>query len=105
MKNLKKRGITGGVITALVLGVVGLVIVIMIALFIIATLINTNILTGAQLAAVNNLSGNFTSGVNNISAQLPVVFSIAAVVLILATVGFLWFFFRKMNLGSGAGGL
>lgn len=55
--------------------------------------------------STENLRANFTDGVNNVSEKLPTVFTIVAVVLILAVVVLLWARYMGMRQGGSAAGL
>ena len=48
------------------------------------------------------LSGNFTSGVNNISSKIPTVLLIAAIILILGVLAILVGVWQKMRMGGGS---
>lgn len=182
MKQIKKRGQTGGLITSLVFGIAALVIGTIIAFVIVSTLsgadlisegrvstavgteaawinsttytltvvddattnfviteaanvtngatINaanftldstTGILTNATPTAWNDvalnytydtltneelsaglMTGNFTSGINNVSSKLPTALLIAAIILILAILGVLVGVWQKMRMGGGS---
>jgi len=56
---------------------------------------------------VEDLIGNYTEGVNNISEKIPTILLIAAVVLIFSILLILWGMYQRMNVGSGGnvGGL
>jgi len=105
MSNLykDKRGVTGGLVNGLVFGIAFLVIGVIISLLVVSILVNSGILTSgtAEYAAVTNLSSNFTSGINQVSAKIPTVFIIAAIVLILAVLAVLIAVWQRMKLGGG----
>lgn len=52
--------------------------------------------------ATNGLQGNLTSGVNNVSAKIPTVLLIAAIVLILGVLAVLVGVWYKMKMGGGS---
>ena len=52
--------------------------------------------------ATTGLSGNLTSGVNNVSAKIPTVLLIAAIVLILGVLAVLVGVWAKMRMGGGS---
>jgi len=54
---------------------------------------------------VTAMTSNFTKGVDNVSKKLPTILLIAAVVLILGVLVFLWAQYKRMGIGSEAGGL
>lgn len=101
---MSKRGQTGGLITGLVFGVASLVIGVIIAFVIVSTLTGANLLTSgsSEEGAVNNLSSNFTEGVNNVSAKIPTVLLVAAIVLILGVLVLLVGTWQRMRLGGGS---
>ena len=98
-----KKGQTGGLITALVMGVAALVIGVIIALVITSTLDDASLLTtnSAEDYAVGNLTANFTSGIDNISAKIPTVLLVAAIVLILGVLVLLVAAWQRMRIGGG----
>jgi len=51
--------------------------------------------------AAGRLSGNFSSGVDNVSAKLPTVLLVAAIVLILGILAVLVAVWQRMRLGGG----
>jgi len=99
-----KRGQTGGLITGLIFGVAALVIGTIIAFVITSTLSGAGLLTSgsAEETATNALTGNFTAGVNNVSAKIPTVLLVAAIVLILGVLAVLVAVWQKMRLGGGS---
>ncbi len=104
MKTLKyKKAQSGGLITGLVFGIASLVIGVVIALIIVSTLNNASLLTAGSLAAgaVGNMSSNLTSGINEISAKIPTVLLIAAIVLILTVLAVLVGVWQRMRMGGG----
>lgn len=52
--------------------------------------------------ATNNLTGNFTEGINEISAKIPTVLLIAAIVLILSVLAILVLVWKRMNISGGS---
>jgi hypothetical protein len=54
----------------------------------------------ATTDAANNMQGNFTSGIDNISQKVPTVLLIAAIVLILSVLGVLVSVWMKMRSGG-----
>ncbi len=98
-----KKGQTGGLVTGLIFGIAALVIGVIIALVITSTLSNAGLLTAGSDAAgaVNNLTSNFTSGISNISAKLPTVLLVAAIVLILGVLAVLVSVWQNMRMGGG----
>ena len=101
MKN--KRGQTGGLITGLIMGVAALVIGVIIAFVITATLNGAGLLTAnsAESNASSLLTSNFTDGVNQVSAKIPTVLLVAAIVLILGVLAVLVGVWQRMRMGGG----
>ena len=99
-----KKGQTGGLVTGLIFGIAFLVIGVIIAFIITSTLNNSSLLTAnsAEANATTFLTGNLTSGVNNVSAKIPTVLLIAAIVLILGVLGVLVVVWQKMRMGGGS---
>ena len=97
----KKGQMGGGLITGIVMGVAGLVIGIIIAFLIVSTLLDANLLTGNEAGAAGNLSANFTDGIDKVSAQIPTVLLIAAIVLILGVLAILVGVWQRMRMGGG----
>ena len=54
------------------------------------------------VASADDMISNFTSGIGNVSAKIPTVLLIAAVVLILGLLVLLWAQYQKMGVGSEA---
>lgn len=104
--NFSKNKKGAGLISGLVLGVAGLVILVIIAFVIVSTLNNSNLLTAAssEANATTRLIGNFTSGIDNVSGKIPTVLLVAAIVLILTVLGLLVAVWRKMGMGGGSSG-
>jgi predicted RND superfamily exporter protein len=92
-----------GVVTNTVMGVGGLVIGVIVILVITSTLINANLLTedSAEDAAVNNLSSNFTDGLNRISEKIPTILLIVAVVFLFGALILLVRNAKIMGIGGG----
>lgn len=99
-----KKGQGGGLITGLVFGVASLVIGVIIAFVIITTLTDASLLTAGTDAAdsVDNLSGNFTAGINSVALKIPTVLLVAAIVLILGVLAILVGVWQKMRMGGGS---
>ena len=97
------RGQGGGLVTGLIFGVASLVIGVIIAFVIVSTLVNSNLLISgsSQATAVGNLSANFTAGVNNVSAQIPTILLVAAIVLLLGVLAVLVGVWQRMRMGGG----
>jgi len=100
---MNKKGQTGGLITGLIFGVASLVIGVIIAFVIISTLVDSGIVTNTyQANSVSNLSANFTAGINEVSAKIPTVLLVAAIVLLLGVLAILVGVWQNMRIGGGA---
>jgi multisubunit Na+/H+ antiporter MnhC subunit len=99
-----KKGQTGGLVSGLVFGIAGLVIGVIIAFVIVSTLTGAGLLTSgsAEAAAVNNLSANFSAGIDKVSAKIPTVLLVGAIVLILGVLALLVGIWQKMRMGGGS---
>jgi len=88
MLNKNKKG---QIISGLVGGIAGLVILVIVSLLIVSTLSDAGLLTsgGTSDTAVDNMIINYTEGINNVSEKLPTVLLIAAVVLLFGAIVFL----------------
>ena len=100
---MNKKGQTGGLITGLVFGVASLVIGVIIAFVIVTTLTGAGLLEdGTEKYAVDNLSANFSEGIDEISKKIPTVLLVAAIVLILGVLAILVGVWQRMRMGGGA---
>jgi hypothetical protein len=99
---LSKKGQTGGLVSGLIFGIAGLVIGVIVALVIVSTLTGAGLLTGLEKGAVDNLSANFTSGIDKVSAKIPTVLLVSAIVLILGVLAVLVGVWQKMRMGGGS---
>jgi len=107
MQNIKawnKKGQTQGLVTSLIFGIAALVIGVIIAFVIVSTLNSSNLLTtnSAEDNATDQLISNFTAGVGNVSAKIPTVLLVAAIVLILGVLAVLVGVWQKMRMGGGS---
>ena len=86
MKSKKAQLVTG-----LIGGIAGLVILVIVSLLIVDTLNGAGLLTagGTSANAVTGMIGNYTSGINNVSSKLPTILLVAAVVLLFGAIVFL----------------
>ena len=100
----KKAQAQGGLITGLVFGVASLVIGVIIAFVIVSTLTDANLLTtdSTEANATDDLSANFSEGINNVSEKIPTVLTVAAVVLILGVLVLLVATWQRMRIGGGS---
>ena len=80
---LKKRG---GVVSDLVSGTGGLIVTTVVILVVVSTLLGAGLLTGNYQGAANNMSTNFTVGIGKVSAKIPTILLIAAVVLLFGVI-------------------
>ena len=103
---LKQRNKKGGVVTGTVFGIGGLIIGVIVILVIVSTLSNANLLTSGsdEDNAVGNMTANFTSGINEVSAKLPTILLIVAVVFLFGALVLLVRQAGLMGIGGGQGG-
>ena len=106
LKPLNKRGQGGGLVTGLVFGVASLIIGVIIAFVIVATLSGSGLLNGLSTptylnTTVDGLTGNFSAGVQQVSSKIPTVLLIAAVVLIIGVLAVLVGIWQRMRMGGG----
>ena len=100
LKSLKKAGVVGDLIS----GTGGLIILVIITLVIVSTLMGANLLTGTYNAAAQNMSLNFTSGLGDVSAKIPTILLVGAVVLLFGVLLLLVRQSQAMGIGGGRGG-
>ena len=93
----------GGIVNDVVQGTGGLVIGVIIVLVITSTLLGANLLTagGVANATASEMQLNFTVGIDNISAKIPTILLIAAVVLLFGVLVLLVAKSRDMGIGGG----
>jgi hypothetical protein len=105
MKPLTKK--KGGVITDLISGTGGLVIMVVIILVIVSTILTANLLgAGDENTTAYGLSANLTDGIQNVSEKIPTILLIAAVVLLFGVLVLLVTQARRAGfMGGGAGSL
>lgn len=99
-KSKKGAGVIGGIVS----GVAGLVILIVIVLVIVSTLLSSNLLSTADQQTAGNLSANLSAGINKVALQVPTIFNIAVIVLLIGLLVFLWAKARPV-VGAGGGSL
>ena len=87
IQNKRGTGLVGGIIA----GVAGLVVLVIVGLVIIATMLGAGILTsgGTSETSATNMKLNLTSGIDNVSAKLPTILLIAAVVILFGAIAVL----------------
>jgi len=100
MKMQKKGGIVGDLIS----GVGGLIITTVLILVVISTLLGANLLTGTYATTAGNMSSNFTTGIDSVSAKIPTILLIGAVVLLFGVLVLLVARAKAMAMG-GSGSL
>ena len=99
MKSLKKKG---GIVSDLISGTGGLVILVVVILVVISTLMGANLLSaGTYNSTADDMSKNFTSGINQVSAKVPTILLIGAVVLLFGVIVLLVRQSQSMGIGSG----
>jgi len=103
MKNIKKAGIVGDVIA----GTGGLIITTVIILVVVSTLLGANLLEAGSSYenASTIMAANFTAGINNVSAKIPTILLISAVVLLFGVLMLLVVRAKAMAMGQGGGSL
>ena len=86
-----KKDKRGQLISGIVAGVAGLIILVIVSLLIVDTLDGAGLLTSGGTAdtAVDNMIANYTDGIDNVSEKIPTVLLIAAVVLLFGAIVFL----------------
>jgi len=102
MKSFKKGGIVGDLIS----GTGGLVITTVLILVVVSTLLGANLLTTGSTYdnASGNMANNFTSGIDSVSAKIPTILLIGAVVLLFGVLVLLVARAKAMAMG-GSGSL
>ena len=95
----------GQIISGLVGGIAGLIILVIVSLLIVDTLNGAGLLTAGSLSANSstNMIANYTDGINNVSEKIPTVLLIAAVVLLFGAIVFLVQRSRAITTSQGAG--
>jgi len=86
---LTKKNKKGQIISGLVGGIAGLVILVIVSLLIVNTLNDAGLLSGTAATTSTNMINNYTEGIDNVSEKLPTVLLIAAVVLLFGAIVFL----------------
>lgn len=110
-KKLKLRKIENkkgqGVVTGIFSAVVGLVVLLIIGFVVVSQLNGAGLLTAnsAEQNATDFIIGNLSSGVNNVSAKIPTIFTIGIVVVLIGLLVFLWSRSRPIMTGGGGSSL
>jgi len=97
----KKLGVVGDLIN----GTGGLIIGVVVILVVVSTLLGANLLTGSSANAAGNMSANFTEGINQVSAKIPTILLVAAVVLLFGVIVLLYRQYQSMGIGGSGGSL
>ena len=102
MKQLLKNK-TGGVVTSTVMGIGGLIIGVIVILVVTSTLLGADLLTSgsAEDNTSNDMSRNFTEGIDNISEKIPTILLIIAVVFLFGALVLLVRQATAMGVGGG----
>ncbi len=100
----KEKKAQAGLITGLVFGLASLIIGVIISFVIVSTLNDASLLTAnsAEANATTNLIANYTAGIDNVSAKVPTVLLVAAIVLILGVLAILVAVWQRMKLTGGS---
>jgi hypothetical protein len=93
-----------GVVSDLISGTGGLVILTVVILVVISTLLGANLLTDDSEYdnVTERMAGNFTEGIDNVSDKIPTILLIAAVVLLFGVIVLLVRQSSAMGIGGGA---
>lgn len=104
--NKDKKGQIVSTISGTVLSLMVLIFIIFAVLFGIATLNPSSFFTAgsADANATTSITANLTSGVSQFGGQLPNIFKILAVVLVLGGIVLLVLYIRRMQQVGGGGG-
>lgn len=104
-KSMGKRGQVLNTVNSTVFGVMFLIFLVFAVLFAIATLNPSSFFTAnsAEANATANLTGSLTEGVAEIGYQIPTLFKVLAVVLILGAIVLLILYIGRMRQVSGQG--
>ena len=102
MNTFKKKG---GVVGDLINGTGGLIIGVVVILVIISTLMGANLLTGSYANTAGNMASNFTAGIDAVSAKIPTILLIGAVVLLFGVILLLVRQSQAMGIGGRGGSL
>ena len=92
-----------GLVTGLIGGIGGLIVLIIVSLLVVNTLEGAGLLTAGSTSdnATDQLIANYTAGIDNISAKIPTILLIAAVVLLFGAIVLLVQRSRSMTQGGG----
>ncbi len=101
LKKIVPKNKKGGVVTSTVMGIGALIIGVIVTLVIVSTLNDANLLSGDEGGAAGNMTANFTTGLGNISAKLPTILLIVAVVFLFGALILLVRNAKLMGVGGG----
>jgi len=93
--------LAGGIVWS----IVGFALAIIVGLIVLGLLVNGGFFTAADASdnVLTNLSANVTSGLTAVVAKLPTIFTVVAMVVVLAIIGLLIVVVRKFGFGGGSG--
>ena len=102
-----KLGKKAGIVGDLVSGTGGLIISVVVIMVIISTLLGASLLTAESIYdnATSDMAANFTTGIGNVSAKIPTILLIAAVVLLFGVLVLLVKQSQAMGVGGRGGTL
>jgi|TARA_Y100000296_G_scaffold45780_1_gene52454 ascorbate-specific PTS system EIIC-type component UlaA len=105
IKTMREKKRAQGLITGIVSGVIGLVVLVIVGFVIVQTLNDASLLTAgtAEKSAADNLTANLSDGIDRVAEKIPTVLKIAAVVLLLGALVFLVAQARRMGFFTGTG--
>ena len=93
---------TGGVVSDLISGTGGLVILVVVILVVVSTLLGSNLLTDSTYNdSAQSMASNFTDGIAEVSGKLPTILLIGAVVLLFGVIVLLVRQSAQMGIGGG----
>lgn len=100
MKFEKRKG---GVVGDLINGTGGLIISVVLILIVISTMLGANLLTdnSVEKNATDRMYANFTAGIDSVSAKIPTILLIGAVVLLFGVLVLLVARAKAMTAGQG----
>lgn len=103
---MQKKGQTLNIVTGVVVSLMVLAFIIFAVLFGISSLNPSSFFTAAsaEANATSNFTGSITEGVQNFGQRIPTVFTVLAIVLILAAIVLLVLYVGRMRSVSGSSG-
>jgi len=92
----------GGVVSDLIAGVGGLVILVVVILVVVSTLLGANLLSdGDYNDTATDMGKNLTAGIEQVSGKIPTILLIGAVVLLFGVIVLLVRQSQQMGIGGG----